>query len=70
MESRKKYYQDLKNEIINDPTNQRYNDIFRKNYENPRDKYTKIAEKINTNRKDLKFPIVRANIVEFVMRDD
>lgn len=71
MKNRKKYYKALKEEIINDPTKQGYNDIFRKKYKKPRDKYTKLAQKINLNRAiELGFPIVRTNIVQLVMRDD
>lgn len=71
MKDRKKYHKLLKAEIINDPTRQGFNEIFKKQYKKHRDKYTKIAEKINANRADaLGFPIVRTNIVEFVMRDE
>lgn len=71
MKNRQQYYKNLKKEILNDPTGQGYNDIFKKEYKAPRDRYTKIAEKINANRaKELGFPIVRTNIVELVMRDE
>lgn len=71
MKSREKYHKLLKAEIINDPTKQGYNAIFKKRYKKQRDKYTKIAERINANRAStLGFPIVRTNVVELVMRDE
>lgn len=70
MTKRKEYYKKLKDEIINDPTKQGYDEIFRKNYKDPRDKYTKIAEQINkTRRQELGFPIIRSNIVKYVMEN-
>ena len=70
-EDREKYYKALKDEIINDPTNQGYNGIFKAKYDNIRDKYTKIAQKMNCNRAmALDFPIVRTNIVQFVLKDE
>lgn len=71
MKNRIQYYKALENEILNDPANQGYDEIFRAKYKNPRDKFTKIAEKINLNRVvALSFPIVRTNIVELIMRNE
>lgn len=70
MKNRKRYYKDLKKEIIDDPTNQGYAKILKAKHKRSRDKFTKLAQKINLNRAiDLGFPIVRTNIVVFVMGD-
>ena len=71
MKDRKKYHKDLRDEILNDPSGQGYAKILESNPQNPRDKFTKLAQKINLNRAiELGFPIVRTNIVELVMRED
>jgi hypothetical protein len=67
MKNRKKYHQNLKNEIEKDPTNQGYLEILVN--EEIKDVYTKIAEKINLNRAtELGFPVVRTSVVTLVMR--
>lgn len=71
MKNRAQYHKELRQEIINDPTNQGYNDIFKRKYKNDRDIYTKIAQKINLNRSaELNLPIVRTSVVQLVLRDE
>ena len=65
---KEKYYRLLKKEIINDPTKQEYDKILKRRYKNLKEKFTELAQKINEKRaKELNFPIVRRDIVIYVL---